>query len=63
MRRWQARARLVILAAVCIAGGLVVPFLPEQDRADVLAAGLVLGGLAMLIVALTSDRDDEDDER
>jgi hypothetical protein len=63
MRRWQARARLVILAAACIAGGLLVPFLPEQDRADVLAAGLVLGGLAMLIVALTSDRDDEDDER
>ncbi|HEY7487570.1 MAG TPA: hypothetical protein VH912_24155 [Streptosporangiaceae bacterium] len=64
MRRWQARARLVVLAAACIAGGLLVPFLPQQDRADVLAAGLVLGGVAMLVVALTrDDRDDSRDDR
>jgi peptidoglycan/LPS O-acetylase OafA/YrhL len=52
MRRWRAQAYLVILAAVCIAAGIVVPFLPERDRDGVLASGLVLGGLAMLVVAL-----------
>jgi hypothetical protein len=55
MLRWKARAHLVVLAAVCMAAGIAVPFLPETARTDVLAAGLVLGGLAMLVVALVRD--------
>jgi len=53
-----ARARLVIMAAVAIAAGLVVPFLPVSARTDVLAGGLVLGGLAMLLVAVADRRDE-----
>lgn len=53
MRRWQVRWRLIILGAAAIAGGLVVPFLPdERARTDILAGGLVLGGIAMITVAL-----------
>ena len=58
MKPWQARGRLVVFAAVAIAAGIVVPFLPEHARTDVLAGGLVLGGLAMLVVALTGNGDD-----
>jgi len=61
MKRWQARWHLVLMASAAIAGGLLVPFLPESQRTDVLAAGLVLGGLAMLVVALVDpDRDGKD---
>lgn len=57
MRRWQARGRLVILAAVAIAAGVVVPFVHNAQFArDILAGGLVLGGIAMLVVALVEDR-------
>src|SRR5262245_7862098 len=53
VKRWQARWRLVVMAAVAIAAGLLVPWLPDDAGRDVLAGGLVLGGLAMLVVALT----------
>ena len=53
MKRWRARAYLVIFAAVCIAGASVVPFVSPTVGRDVLAAGLILGALAMLTVALT----------
>jgi hypothetical protein len=43
---------LVILAAACIAGGILVPFVPKDAGRDILAAGLVLGGIAMLAVSL-----------
>lgn len=52
MSRWKARAYLVIFAAVCIAGALVVPFVSPTVGRDVLAGGLLLGSLAMLTVAL-----------
>ena len=58
MRRWQARWRLVVLAAVCIAAGLLVPWLPDDAGRDVMAGGLVLGGLAMLVVALVDSDGD-----
>jgi peptidoglycan/LPS O-acetylase OafA/YrhL len=60
MRRWQARARLIVLATICMAAGIAVPFLPEDTRTDVLAAGLVLCGLAMVVVALVEDNHDDD---
>jgi hypothetical protein len=65
MIRWKARARLVVLAAVCMAAGIVVPFVPRDVRTDILAGGLFLGGLAMLVVALVRDpsiRDQDDGE-
>jgi len=47
----------VILAAVAIAAGVVVPFVHNAQFArDILAGGLVLGGIAMLVVALVEDR-------
>ena len=52
MRTWRVKAWLVVLAAICMAGGLVVPFVPDKVGRDILASGLVLGGAAMLIVAL-----------
>jgi hypothetical protein len=60
MRRWQARARLIVLATICMAAGIAVPFLPEETRTDVLAAGLVLCGLAMVVVALVEDNHDDE---
>jgi len=61
MPTWRVKAGLVILAAVCIAAGLLVPFLPEAEGREVLAGGLVLGGVAMLIVALWRTRNGPDD--
>lgn len=52
MADWRVRGLLVIMAAAAMAGGAVVPFLPTEAGRDVLASGLVLGGLAMLVVAL-----------
>jgi hypothetical protein len=52
MATWRVRGGLVLLAAACIAGGLLVPFVPDDFGRDILAGGLVLGGVAMLIVAL-----------
>jgi hypothetical protein len=52
MATWRVRGGLVVLASACIAGGILVPFVPDDAGKDILAGGLVLGGLAMLIVAL-----------
>jgi len=49
---WKARAGLVLMAAACLAGSVLIPLVPDTERNDILAAGLGLGGLAMLIVAL-----------
>jgi len=49
---WKARAALTIMAAAALAGAVLIPVVPETERNDILAAGLGLGGLAMLIVAL-----------
>lgn len=68
MKWWQAQARLIYLAALCMAGGIVTQFLPEQERTRVLSAGLFLGGVAMLIVALSDGdpdkhrKEDDDDD-
>jgi hypothetical protein len=43
-----------------MAAGIAVPFLPEDTRTDVLAAGLVLCGLAMVVVALVEDNHDDE---
>lgn len=61
VRRWKARARLVVLGAACIAGGLIVPFVSLEMGRNILASGLVLGGVAMLIVAMTGLDDGRDD--
>lgn len=58
MVRWKANAHLIILASICMAAGIVVPFIPVSAGRDVLAGVAILGGLAMLIVALTQDKDE-----
>jgi hypothetical protein len=48
-----------------MAGGIIAEFLPEAERTRILAAGLFLGGVAMLVVALMlepHEPDDSDDE-
>jgi len=52
MQTWRVQGGLVVLAALCIAGGILVPFVPATAGRDILAGGLVLGGLGMLVVAL-----------
>jgi hypothetical protein len=52
MPSWRARGALVIMAAICIALAILVPFLPSHAGEDVLAVGLGLGGIAMLVAAL-----------
>ena len=60
MRRWRARGYLVILAALAIGASVAVPFLPADKGRDVLAGGLLIGGLAMLVVALTGSNGHDD---
>jgi hypothetical protein len=60
VRLWQARGRLIVLGAVAIAAGLVAPFLPTTPRTDLLAGVCVVGGLAMLVVALTGNDENPD---
>jgi hypothetical protein len=59
MQTWRVQGGLLIMAAACIAGGILVPFVPATAGRDILAGGLVLGGLAMLFVAIwrTDGRD------
>jgi len=52
MPDWRVRGGLVIMAALCLAGAVLIPLVPSDARNDILAAGLGLGGLAMLLVAL-----------
>jgi len=52
MPDWKVRGGLVLMAAACLAGAVLIPIVPDTERNDILAAGLGLGGLAMLIVAL-----------
>jgi len=50
----------VILAALAIGASVAVPFLPADKGRDVLAGGLLIGGLAMLVVALTGSNGHDD---
>jgi hypothetical protein len=52
----RSRAYLTIFAAGCLAAGLLVPFIPRDLGIDILAGVSIVGGLAMLIVALGGGR-------
>jgi len=59
MRHWQVRWRLALLGALCITAGFAIPFVPSNTaRDDLLASGLVIGGIAMLLVAVDSRNGD-----
>jgi len=60
MRRWRARAYLVIFAALAVAAGIIAPLIGQRDGLRLMAGVAIIGGLAMLVVAVTgSDGKDE----
>jgi len=52
MERWRGRAYLMVLGALAIAAGIAEPFLPQAEVRHVFGTVAILGGLAMLVVAV-----------
>jgi len=53
MKRWRVRAYLVVFAALTIAAGIVAQALPHH-AIRILAGVAIIGGLAMLVVAMAN---------
>lgn len=61
MRWWVRRTiYLVLLGAVALTLGILASLTARELAVRLLAIGLVLGALAMIIVAIPIGRDDED---
>jgi hypothetical protein len=59
----KPQARLIVFGVLAIAAGLTAPWVPENIGRDLLAGVAVLGGLAMIMVALANWDDDWRDGR